>query len=274
MTWSSFLLGILAAAVAEELFGWSDRFSRWLMVHSARQLPMDLSERYEREWLQELAELPRFSRLLFSLDLIRGAYAIRHAAMLPGVSAVAPLVVRSVDIAIASSFLVAAAPLMLLASVALKFELAMRGPVLERDRRIGYLGKPFDVLRFRTFSGDMSGLSRIGRALRATRVDELPQLLNVLRGDMSLVGPRPERPELAEHLGALVPRYSERNRVRPGITGLAQLDGSRGKSNDDYRKTLAQDHEFIATYSVRRYLRILYRTIVIVLYFGGEDGRR
>jgi lipopolysaccharide/colanic/teichoic acid biosynthesis glycosyltransferase len=154
------------------------------------------------------------------------------------------------------------------------------GPVLFRQRRVGEGGTEFTMLKFRTMwpggavpavmvaaggrlaPGGVEGEDRrtaVGRFLRRTSVDELPQLWNVVRGEMALVGPRPERPEYVTRFGAEVPRYLERHRHRPGLTGLAQVQGSRGRTPVAERAAL--DNAYIDAWSLALDVRILAKTV-------------
>jgi lipopolysaccharide/colanic/teichoic acid biosynthesis glycosyltransferase len=135
---------------------------------------------------------------------------------------------------VAGSLLLLALTLPLLLLVACLIKLASRGPVLYRQDRVGLHGRVFTMLKFRTTRIDAEAdgprwtaerdrrVKRFGAFVRASRIDELPQLINVLRGEMSLVGPRPERPYFVEQLARVIPRYDERTRVLPGLTGWAQ----------------------------------------------------
>jgi lipopolysaccharide/colanic/teichoic acid biosynthesis glycosyltransferase len=147
---------------------------------------------------------------------------------------------RVTDIALASCALVVFAPAMLLAAAFIALD--SRGPVLFRQTRLGLDGMPFRILKFRTMTvledgadvvqvreGD-ARVTRAGRVLRKASLDELPQLLNVIRGEMSLVGPRPHAVAHDEMYGRLIPNYSLRQRVKPGITGWAQVHGLRGET--------------------------------------------
>jgi lipopolysaccharide/colanic/teichoic acid biosynthesis glycosyltransferase len=114
-------------------------------------------------------------------------------------------------------------------------------------------------------------VTRVGGFIRACRIDELPQLINVLRGDMSLVGPRPERPYFARHLAQVIPRYNERTRILPGITGWAQVNYPYGASVEDARAKLAYDLYYVRNQSLRLDLRILVATVRVVLFrIGGR----
>jgi lipopolysaccharide/colanic/teichoic acid biosynthesis glycosyltransferase len=173
---------------------------------------------------------------------------------------------RVADVAVAGPLLVVTAPVQAAVAVAVAGRLGR--PVLFRQRRPGRDGVPFTILKFRTMRpldaaachlDDASRLTSLGRFLRATSLDELPTLVNVLRGDMSLVGPRPL-------LMAYLPRYSptqaRRHEVRPGLTGLAQVSGRNAVGWDE---RLALDVEYVDTRSLRLDLAILARTVAAVV---------
>jgi exopolysaccharide biosynthesis polyprenyl glycosylphosphotransferase len=186
------------------------------------------------------------------------------------------------DRAFAAVALLALAPVML--AIAAAIRLTSPGPVLFRQRRVGRDGKAFDVLKFRTMResrggkrfdlpegcapGGIEGEDRrtaVGRWLRGSSLDELPQLINVLRGDMSLVGPRPERPEFVERFTAEVNRYDDRHRVKSGITGWAQVNGLRGQTSIADR--VEWDNYYIQNWSLMLDARIIFLTVVEVLRF-------
>jgi lipopolysaccharide/colanic/teichoic acid biosynthesis glycosyltransferase len=164
---------------------------------------------------------------------------------------------RAADLAGAVALLVLTAPLMLLAMLLIK--LTSRGPMLYRQIRVGHGGRPFTIYKLRTMvhgcesvtgarwaiPGDPR-ITEVGRLLRRSHLDELPQLWNVLRGDMTLVGPRPERPEFVPQLEQAVPHYRERLLVRPGVTGLAQVQLPPDTDFESVRVKLAYDLHYAA----------------------------
>jgi len=183
-----------------------------------------------------------------------------------------------IDRAAAAVGLLLLAPV--LSAVALVIKLTSPGPVLFRQRRIGRDGSAFELLKFRSMRvgggawtgpvngqapGGIEGEDRrtpVGRLLRRTSIDELPQLWNVLCGDMSLVGPRPERPEYVERFGYEFERYHDRHRVKSGITGWAQVNGLRGKTELEDR--IEWDNYYIENWTLALDFKILARTIVAV----------
>jgi lipopolysaccharide/colanic/teichoic acid biosynthesis glycosyltransferase len=114
-------------------------------------------------------------------------------------------------------------------------------------------------------------ITRVGRVLRKTRLDELPQLFNVLKGEMSFIGPRPERPEFVEHLSKTIPYYSRRHSVRPGLTGWAQVMYPYGASEEDAMEKLRYDLYFIKNFSLYLEALIILKTVKVVLF--GKGGR-
>ena len=174
---------------------------------------------------------------------------------------------RVQDLMLGTLLLAAFAAPMLIIAIAVKLD---GGPVLFRQRRHGFNNRPFTLLKFRTLNSMSQTPTHVGRLLRRTSLDELPQLLNVLRGDMSLVGPRPHRLDAAASgraFGDIVADYAHRHRVKPGLTGLAQINGCRGavRTAAALRKRLKLDLEYIENASLGLDARILARTAVIVL---------
>jgi Undecaprenyl-phosphate glucose phosphotransferase len=177
---------------------------------------------------------------------------------------------RLFDVAFALLALVLMALPMLVIALAIK--LTSRGPVFYRQQRAGLADRTFTMIKFRTMIPNAEAVSgpvwtarndprvtRLGRALRTTSLDELPQLLNVIRGDMSLVGPRPERPELISRFRRTIPRYMLRHQVKAGLTGLAQVHGLRGPTS--LRKRIQYDLYYITNWTFGLDLRILAMTV-------------
>ena len=175
---------------------------------------------------------------------------------------------RVFDVLFAFLALLLASPIMLVAALLVK--LTSRGPVLYRQERMGMDGRTFSILKFRTMRQDAEAQGAqmahrddprrtlIGTLLRRTSIDELPQLFNVLRGDMSLVGPRPERPVFIEEFKRQIPRYHLRHKVKAGITGWAQINGLRGQTS--IQKRIEYDLYYIENWSLLLDLKILIRT--------------
>lgn len=187
---------------------------------------------------------------------------------------------RALDIVGAASLLVLASPVLALTALAIKLD--SKGPVLFRQRRLGQDNKPFMMSKLRSmcenaesksgavFTADNDDrITRVGYLIRRTRLDELPQLWNVLMGDMSLVGPRAERPEFAEMLSEAYPYYAYRTTVRPGVTGWAQTRYGYVNSVEGYEEKLALDLYYLKYRSIILDLVILAQTIKTVLHFRG-----
>ncbi|GAH73341.1 unnamed protein product, partial [marine sediment metagenome] len=158
--------------------------------------------------------------------------------------------------------------------VALLIKLTSRGPVFYRQVRVGQSERPFRLLKFRSMRTDAEAEGKaiwaaendprvtwFGRFMRLTRVDELPQFINVLRGDMSFVGPRPERPEFVEELARKIPHYRLRHLVKPGITGWAQITYPYGADLEDARNKLRYDLYYVKHGNLGLDLVIVLRTI-------------
>ncbi len=186
------------------------------------------------------------------------------------------------DALLALAMLVLAAPVMLV--IALAIRLDSKGPVIYRQARVGFGGKVFDVLKFRSMRQDAEAhtgacwaqqrdprVTRVGAILRKYRFDELPQLVNILRGEMSFVGPRPERPVFVDDLRKLIPYYDERHSVRPGLTGWAQVQYSYSDSVDGALRKLEYDLFYLKNMSLLFDSMILLKTVRIVL--SGKGSR-
>src|SRR5262249_35046094 len=170
----------------------------------------------------------------------------------------------------------------LMATIALLIRLDSPGPILYRQERIGKDDQPFQILKFRSMYADAEQdgapqwadlrdprVTRVGAILRPTRLDELPQLLNVLKGEMGLVGPRPERPAFVSQFGRQIPFYGVRHSVRPGITGWAQINYQYAASLEDAKRKLEYDLFYVKNRSVFLDLAILLQTLRIILWQQG-----
>lgn len=223
---------------------------------------------------QPRSERRRAAELEFGQDLAARYAALADPALRPRS---VDSVLRALDVVLALALLIPAAPMLAIAALAVR--LTSGSPVLYRGARVGRAGRTFTMYKLRTLRPDaeqrLSGLqdveldrltesehTRVGRVLRATQLDELPQLVNVLRGDMSIVGPRPIRPVFFEELVVDIPQYWQRLVVRPGLTGFAQL---RMRRDTTWAEKLAHDLEYLADRSVRLYMRIVLSTVARLL---------
>ncbi len=188
---------------------------------------------------------------------------------------------RVVDLMLAAVGLVLAAPLMLLTAIAIRLD--SPGPIFYKQERVGENDRLFTLCKFRSMRSDAekgtpiwakthdSRVTRIGRFIRLTRLDELPQLLNVLRGDMSFVGPRPERPYFVQQLTAQIPFYAERHAVKPGVTGWAQVRYRYGSSVEDAMEKLRYDLYYIKHMSIAFDLTIVIDTVKVIVCAKGAQ---
>lgn len=188
---------------------------------------------------------------------------------------------RLFDILISFLILILTFPLLVIIGIAIKLD--SEGPVFYKQERCGIGGKIFKIYKFRTMKKDAEKLSgpvwsqkndpritRVGKFLRKVRMDELPQMLNILKGEMSLVGPRPERPFFVEKFALEIPYYKRRLRVKPGVTGWAQVKHKYDENIEDVKTKLKFDLFYIENMSLRMDLKILIRTIFVVLFGKGH----
>ena len=228
----------------------------------------DVQAFIEREAGKLDIELLQPSWMVFSDGFIRGTW--RTASK------------RAFDLAASIGLLVVAWPFMLLAAFAIWFESGFKGPILYRQQRVGLDSRYFEVTKFRSMrtdaeidgqavwaSVDDPRVTRVGGFLRRSRIDELPQIFNVLKGDMSFVGPRPERPEFVGDLQTKIPYYVHRHRIKPGLTGWAQLCYPYGASLEDAREKLQYDLYYLKNHSILLDLIILIQTVDVVLVGDG-----
>lgn len=230
----------------------------------------DVQAFIERESGKLDIELMHPSWMVFSDGFIQGSFRMASK--------------RLFDVMASLALLFVAWPLMLLTALAIWVESGLRGPILYRQQRVGLDGRYFEVLKFRSMTTDAETdgqavwatandprVTRVGRVIRRSRIDELPQIFNVLKGDMSFVGPRPERPEFVEDLTTQIPYYDHRHRIKPGLTGWAQLCYPYGASLDDAREKLQYDLYYLKNHSLLLDLIILIQTVDVVLV--GEGAR-
>lgn len=189
---------------------------------------------------------------------------------------------RLLDMLVATVLLVMTLPLMVVVALLIKCD--SRGPVFYRQERVGLGGRVFTLCKFRSMRQDAEAageprwaaaadprITRVGRIIRYTRIDELPQLLNVLRGDMSMIGPRPERPYFVDLLASAIPLYTARHWIKPGITGWAQVNAPYGASIEGAREKLAYDLYYIKRRGFLLDMAILLRTFRVVFL---QEGAR
>ncbi|MEH3099560.1 TIGR03013 family XrtA/PEP-CTERM system glycosyltransferase [Sphingomonas adhaesiva] len=187
---------------------------------------------------------------------------------------------RAFDIVVSLLLLAMSLPLVLLAAVAIRIETS--GAALYRQRRVGLYGQTFEIVKLRSMyvgaeaagfpvwaAQDDPRITRVGRLIRKVRIDELPQCWSVLKGEMSFVGPRPERPEIVAELSRAIPFYAERHMVKPGITGWAQINYPYGASIEDARHKLEYDLYYAKNYSPFLDLLILVQTLRVILWPEG-----
>ncbi len=188
---------------------------------------------------------------------------------------------RLMDIVISILLLIVSSPIIIATTIAIKSE--SKGPVFYKQERSGLNGKPFKIIKFRSMRADAekkSGpvwstkddprITKVGKFIRKVRIDEIPQMVNVLKGEMSLVGPRPERPFFVEQLSKEIPFYKRRLKVRPGVTGWAQVKHKYDENVEDVKEKLRYDLFYIENMSLSNDFKILFRTIFVVLFGQGH----
>ena len=265
---------------------------QWALANTVDEIVMAMDDRRRgfpmHELLEcrlagiEILELPSFLERetgKVRLDVLNPSWIIFGDGF--RASATQQFLERSFDLGTSVGLLVIASPLMLLAMAGIKLEDGFGAPLFYRQKREGHHGQVFDVLKFRSMRLDAEQfgaqyatendprVTRIGGLMRKTRIDELPQLLNVLRGEMSFVGPRPERPEFVDDLEQKIPYYRERHTVKPGITGWAQLCYPYGSSEKDTIEKLQYDLYYVKNRSLIFDLAILVQTVEVVLWGKG-----
>jgi exopolysaccharide biosynthesis polyprenyl glycosylphosphotransferase len=254
----------------------------WAVI-TADQAALDPARRaaFEQAGLRVLGETEFLEQRLNRVDLARlppdwtaRAAGLDRSRLEAGLR-------RAFDIAASLGLLLVTAPLLLLTAIAIKLD--SPGPVFYRQSRVGLGGKPFTLIKFRSMVVDAEAagaprwaarrdprITRVGRIIRLFRIDEIPQAINVLKGDMALIGPRPERPAFVEELARQIPHYNDRALVKPGITGWAQVSYPYGASVEDARMKLAYDLYYVKNRSLFLDLLILVATVRVVLFQEGS----
>lgn len=238
------------------------------LTMSGRVAVEECARYYERLTGKIVSEMIRPSWLIFSRGS-RYSNVTRHVR-------------RVLNAALAVAGFIAALPVMILTAIAVKLD--SPGPIFYTQERVGKNGRSFKIIKFRSMragaekaSGpvwaehDDPRITRVGRIMRKLRLDELPQFVNVIRGDMNFVGPRPERPMFVEQLSEIIPYYSQRHLVKPGLTGWAQIKYPYGASVEDAIEKLRYDLYYIKNQSLLLDAIIVFETIKIVLF--GRGGR-
>ena len=227
---------------------------------------MDLAGFYERAKAEVPVDSLKTSWLVYGDGFVQGR--LRQASK------------RVFDVVSSSVLLVLASPVMVLTALAIRLDSV--GPILYRQERVGLAGKGFSCIKFRSMRTDAekdgvarwatkndSRITRVGAFIRKTRIDELPQLFSVLHGEMSMVGPRPERPSFVAQLREQIPFYDLRHTVKPGLTGWAQVRYAYGASLEDARKKHQFDLYYVKNNSVLLDLQVLIETVSVVLFREG-----
>jgi sugar transferase (PEP-CTERM system associated) len=228
---------------------------------------MDLQTFYERE-----------QRLVF-LDALSPSWLVFSDGFASG--GLRPIVKRSFDVFASGLLLISTWWVMVLTILFIYMEDGLKAPVFYRQTRVGHRNQNFDVIKFRSMRVDAEKngaqwakssddrVTRVGKVIRKYRIDELPQLFNVFKGSMSFVGPRPERPQFVDQFVKTIPYYKERHRVKPGITGWAQLCYPYGANEYDTWQKLQYDLYYVKNYSLFLDLTIMMSTVEVVLWGKG-----
>jgi lipopolysaccharide/colanic/teichoic acid biosynthesis glycosyltransferase len=269
------VLGIFAAALSRQL---SNEFAAWtpwlterLVQRAIRGLPSEYRDRFEEEWRSHINEIPgEVGKLIVVFGLPSAARRISSQLASGPEPVIADVIKRLLDFGVGAALLLFVLPVFIAAALLLWVD--GQGPILCWEERTGLNGRTFPLLKFRsgTAKNERSRdeaitrrhLTAVEKIVRVLRWDELPQVINVLRGDMSFVGPRPERPEVVAELAKTIPHYDDRHAVRPGITGWAQINLLNIQSATD---ALSCDLYYIRNRRTSLDLAILGKTAWIVL---------
>lgn len=261
-SWSAIIVGLHPSSMTPELV------STLMGARLAGNFVLDLSEFYEMMWRKVPVEYLQPYWFVFE----KGFYLLSNPF--------GSRLKRLTDVFLSILLFLITWPIILLAMIMIGID--SKGPIFYRQTRTGKNNEPFSILKFRSMTvnaeakgaqwaqANDSRVTRVGRWIRLTRIDELPQLWNVLRGDMSFIGPRPERPEFNEELEKQIPYYRLRYLVRPGISGWAQTRYPYGASIEDAREKLCYDLFYIKNYSLLLDISIILKTVKVVLFGKGR----
>ena len=258
----------------------ADDLDRIIVALDERRGAFPIRELLEKKFsgvpVMEVVEFLERETEKIDLDVLRPGWLLfansGHTNVFFGISK------RAFDLLISFSLVIITSPLFLLVWLGILLEDGLKAPVLYRQERVGLNDRPFSLLKFRSMrtdaeaggaqwsSGSDDRVTRVGKLIRRFRIDELPQVINVIRGEMSIVGPRPERPEFVEKLVPEIPLYDHRHCVRPGLTGWAQLNFPYGASVADAREKLQYDLFYIKNGDVVFDLFVLLQTLEVVLW--------
>jgi sugar transferase (PEP-CTERM system associated) len=247
-----------------------------------RQFPMEqlLECRLEGVEIVDLVSFLERETGKVRLDVLNPSWMIFSEGFRQG--RVHSMLERTFDVLASLVLLALTMPVMILTVLAIKLSEGPRATIFYRQVRVGQYGRPFRLLKFRSMREDAerdgkpqwaqkndNRVTRVGALIRLTRIDELPQILNVLRGEMSFVGPRPERPEFVNELNERIPYYRERHSIKPGITGWAQLCYPYGSSEQDATEKLQYDLFYVKNHSLLFYIAILVQTVEVIVWRKG-----
>jgi lipopolysaccharide/colanic/teichoic acid biosynthesis glycosyltransferase len=249
-----FLVGVLAAALSQQLTDEFKAWIPWVVKHLVRRavarLPEDQKDRFTEEWQSHVNEVPgQIGKIYVALGFLSAArqmasihnsWYVQHP--------VSEVRIRLMDLACSVTFIFLLVPLFLVVGLWMR----MSGRILQTDTRVGLNGLHFQRLRF-------CRRGRLGKLLEKTALCELPMMINVLRGDMSIIGPRSDEPDFAESMSQIIPRYHERTRVKPGFTGWATVNRAINLHDE-----LALDLFYIENRNLKLTLLILWRTWTLV----------
>lgn len=282
MTALSWIFGTLVAAViSDEFLAWTPRLAKYLVGVSTRTLPADSRLRVREELLADIDDLPgKLSKLLSALDSFRGVYLIHHQRLLPHVPAYVPIIIRMIDVLFAFFSIVFYFPMLLVLAIFVWARTGFTRSIFVKKPIVGRNGQVVYVTNFSTqwFKKNMASQSAIDKnsiidlLFAEYGLAQLPMLVNVLRGQLSVFGPKPNSVGLAHRMAAKIPGYMGRYKVKPGMfeTHIAPIrdyesDLETTAEERLFRHESAVAESFIDNYSVRMYLRLFFLPFYILI---------